>query len=240
MFPVIVFAVMAGAGADGSAACPKDHVPWQGGCFARYQWEPGDEKTCADGVIVLPDGEDQPRCIPCKDYDGMQQPMNYCAGLSASQTDASLKATFDEAVKRFPDREGALRDGQAAWLKSRDKACRAREKEYEGGSMAAEVYGDCIQQKNRRRIAELKVMGCGGDPAQRTTVDRRASVRANKSRFYSEAKACPAAGDCPWLRKGYLVRGDEVVEIAVSGEFACVTFKSTMGWLPLRDLSARP
>jgi hypothetical protein len=57
-----------------------------------------------------------------------------------------------------------------------------------------------------------------------------------KSRLYSEAKACPPEGDCPWLRKGYLVRGDQVSETAVSGEFACVTFKSTAGWLPLGDL----
>jgi uncharacterized protein YecT (DUF1311 family) len=231
-------------GADGSAACGQDQVPWRGGCFDRYQWDT-DEKTCPDGVIVVPEGEDQPRCVPCKDFDGPQQPTNYCAGVLASQTDASLKAALEEVVKRLPDREAELRAGQSAWLKSRDKACRAKEKEFEGGSMAAEVYQDCIQQKNRKRTAALKamggssppaVLGCSGGPAQRTPVDRRSSVRVNKSRFYSEAKACPPKGDCPWLRKGYLVRGDEVVETAVSGEFACVTFKATTGWLPLRDL----
>jgi uncharacterized protein YecT (DUF1311 family) len=246
---MVIASVMAAdaAGAGGSAACGPEQVPWRGGCFYRYQWET-DEKTCPGGVIVVPDGEDRPRCTPCKNYAGMQQPMNYCAGLRASQTDASLKQTFEDVVKRFPDRQEELLAAQDTWLKSRDKACRARYKAFNGGSMAGEAYGECISQRNHKRIAELKgmarppaegasaVLDCVGDPGLRTPVDRRASVRVNKARLYAEAKACPPEGDCPWLRKGYLVRGDQVSETAISGEFACVTFKSTTGWVMSRDL----
>jgi uncharacterized protein YecT (DUF1311 family) len=243
----LLMAASGPSGAAGSAACGPHQVPWRGGCFDRYQWDT-DEKTCPDGVIVVPEGEDSPRCAPCEGYAGMQQPMNYCAGLRASKTDAALKETLEDVVKRFPDRERELRTGENTWLKSRDKVCRAKAKEFEGGSMAAEVLEDCLYQRNRKRIAELEammppstagastVLTCGGDPTKRTPVDRRASVRVTKSRLYAEAKACPSEGECPWLRKGYLVRGDQVSETAISGEFACVTFKASTGWLPSRDL----
>lgn len=238
--------LLAASGAAGASPCEKDEVPWQGGCFDRYQWDT-DEKTCPDGVIVIPEDEDRPRCVPCEGYAGMQQPINYCAGLVARQTEVALKETLEEVVKRLPDREKELRAAQNAWLKSRAKACRAEEKEYEGGSMAPEIFSYCVSQRGRKRIVELKammsvpapaapVLACGGDAAPRTLVDHRASVGVAKSRFYAEARACPPQGDCPWLRKGYLVRGDQVSETAISGEFACVTYKTTTGWLPLRDL----
>jgi uncharacterized protein YecT (DUF1311 family) len=231
--------------ADAPARCPDDAVPWKGGCFDRYQWEPGD-KTCPEGVIVIPDGEKQPRCVACDGYDGMQQPTNYCAGLLAERVDAKLKDVFQTVLTRFPAREAELRAAQATWTKSRDKACRRKEKEFEGGSMASEVYSECMSARTRKRTAELQRMiepankTCGGNPAALTAVDKRAVVVAEKSRFHAEPKACPASGECTWLRKGYVVRGDEVLETAVSGDFACVTFKATTGWLPLRDLGPPP
>ena len=109
--------------------------------------------------------------------------------------------------------------------------------------MQPEVEGQCRLDRTLKRIAELARMapapagaGCGGDPAGQTRVDRRASIIVDRSRFHDEPKSCPATGDCPWRRKAYVVRGDEVTESAVSHDFACVTFKTTSGWLPLRDL----
>lgn len=227
------------------AHCPDDSVPWNGGCFDRYQWEPGD-KTCPEGVIVIPEGEKQPRCVSCDDYDGMQQPTNYCAGVLAERADAKLNEAFQSVLTRFPERAAELRAAQTAWTKARDKACSRKEKEFEGGSMASEVYSECMSDRTRKRTAELRRMidptgkTCGGTAADLKPADKRAVVVAEKSRFQSEPKPCPAGGACAWLRKGYLLRGDQVQETAVSGDFACVTFKATTGWLPLRDLGPPP
>jgi uncharacterized protein YecT (DUF1311 family) len=248
----LMVASLLAAGPDAPPKCATDHVPFRGRCFDRYEFWPGDP-SCPEGVIVIPDGENTPRCVSCEDYDGMQQPMNYCTGMIAEKAEAKLKATLEEVVKRLPAREQELRKGQRDWAKKRDAACRRAGKQYEGGSMQEEVENDCLLDRTKKRIAELARIGglpapavsarptaagaqCAGDPGDQTRVDRRASIVVDKSRFLDEPKPCPADGSCPWRRKAYVVRGDEVTESAVSHDFACVTFKTTSGWLPLRDL----
>jgi uncharacterized protein YecT (DUF1311 family) len=229
--------------------CAEDEVPWHGRCFSRYEFDPGDP-SCPDGIIVIPDGEDVPRCVRCEDYeDGRQQPDNYCSGMAAERADTKMKATFDDLVKRAPARERELGNAQTAWLKKRDATCRREGKEYEGGSMQPQVVNECLLQRTLKRIDELARMAplsssatapavgpCGGRPGGQLPVDRCASVVVDKSHFQDEPENCPTDGSCPWRRKGYVVRGDDVVETAVNGNFACVKYKSTSGWLPRGDL----
>ena len=239
-----------------SPKCANDEVAWKGRCFSRYEWEP-DDPSCPEGVIVIPEGQSVPKCVPCEDYDGMQQPMNYCTGMRATKAESKMKATFDDLVRRLPAREQELRKAQRDWVKKRDATCRREGKQYEGGSMQPQVESECLLDRTRRRVDELTRMAsggsnaatspssatpaspdgrCGGDPAGQVRIDRRASVVVDKSRFQDEPKACTADGKCPWRRKAYVVRGDEVTETALSHDFACVTYKATTGWLPLHDL----
>jgi uncharacterized protein YecT (DUF1311 family) len=149
-----IAATSASPDAGASLQCKPDQGVWAGRCFDRYQWDM-DEARCPDGVIVMPAGEEQPRCVPCKDVD-QQQPMNDCAGLRAGRADKELNATYQELTKDFPDHVSELRTAERAWIKSRDRECRAKEKQYEGGSMASQAYSDCIYRRTRKRNEELK------------------------------------------------------------------------------------
>jgi uncharacterized protein YecT (DUF1311 family) len=211
--------------------CGEDEVPWQGRCFHRYEFDPGDP-TCPDGIIVIPDGETAPRCVRCEDYeDGRQQPMNYCSGMASERADTKMKATFDDLVRRFPARGRELGKAQASWLRKRDAICRREGKEYEGGSMQPEIENECLLARTLKRIDELARMAGAQSP-----VDRSAWVVVDRSHFQDEPTICPTHGSCPWRRKGYVVSGDEVHETAVNGNFARVEYKSTSGWLPRGDL----
>jgi uncharacterized protein YecT (DUF1311 family) len=116
-----------------------------------------DRERCPDGVILIPAAEKQPRCVPCKDVV-MQQPMNYCAGLRASRADKELNATYEALTKDFPGHAAELRTAHRAWIKSRDKECKAKEKQYEGGSLAPQVYSDCVYRRTRKRTDELETL----------------------------------------------------------------------------------
>jgi uncharacterized protein YecT (DUF1311 family) len=252
---LIVFSLLATV-ADAGPRCADDEVAWKGRCFSRYDWEP-DDPSCLEGVIVIPEGEDAPKCVPCESYQGMQQPMNYCTGMRAMKAEATMKARFDELVKGLPARERELRNAQRDWMKKRDATCRRAGEQYEGGSLQPQVENECLLARTRKRIDELARVAraatiaatpaasataasargpCGGDPAGQTGLHRRAAVVVEKSRFQDEPKACPADGRCPWRRQAYVVRGDEVTEWSLSHDFACVTFNATSGWLPLHDL----
>jgi len=98
-------------------------VPWNGGRFGPYQFEPN-AKTWPECVIVIPDGEKTPRCARREDYhDGRQQPLNLCKDILASRADAKLDEVFQRVLKRFPDRVSELRVAHTAWRKGREKAC---------------------------------------------------------------------------------------------------------------------
>jgi hypothetical protein len=113
MFAAMVLVSLMVAGPAASLKCGKDQVPWRGGCFDRYQWEP-DDPGCPDGIIVIPDGKDAPSCVPCAGYlDGMQQPMNYCSGIRASNADAKMESDV-EGTSRPPARSGGEVAGRSA------------------------------------------------------------------------------------------------------------------------------
>jgi uncharacterized protein YecT (DUF1311 family) len=141
---------------QGAAACSADEVPWNGGCFHRYEWR-ADWKSCPDGVILIHDGEQLPRCTPC-DYDKVtrQQPMNYCAGVLFLAADRDLDKTFAALLKAYPERARDLEAAEDAWAKWRDLECSAERNLYSGGSIAPLVYGECRREKTRERIAQLE------------------------------------------------------------------------------------
>jgi hypothetical protein len=83
--------------------------------------------------------------------------------------------------------------------------------------------------------------GCADAPSSPSPLDRHAWVAVDKAHFYTEPKPCPPGKTCPWIRKGYVVRDDEVEELAeVSAgkgalgfevKFSCARFRGTVGWL---------
>jgi uncharacterized protein YecT (DUF1311 family) len=138
--------------------CSKDEVLWNGRCFHRYQWE-SDWKTCPRGVVIVPDGEDLPRCVPCGDDKvRMQQPMNYCADLLRLSGDRDLDRALAAVVKEFPRRAGDLEKAHGAWIKWRDAECEVERNRYDGGSMAPQVFEECQLQLNGDRIKQLNAL----------------------------------------------------------------------------------
>ena len=114
-----------------------------------------DEERCPDGVILMPEGEKQPRCVPCKDVD-MQQPMNSYEGLRARRADKELNATYQELMKDFPDHVPELRTAEHAWMKSRDEEYQGKGEAIRRAVDGAPVYGDCVSRRTREKDRRLK------------------------------------------------------------------------------------
>jgi uncharacterized protein YecT (DUF1311 family) len=150
------FGLVASSATDASVTCQPEEVVWEGGCFDRYEWTTN-EKSCPDGVILIPEGESQPRCTPC-DEVLPQQPMNYCAGLRASRADAKLIKIYRALVRDFPLRSSELQEMERAWIKNRDGDCDEASESEEGGSLAPMVYSDCAYEKTLKRIVELEAI----------------------------------------------------------------------------------
>jgi hypothetical protein len=161
---------------------------------------------------------------------------------------------FDDLLVHVPAGAAKLRADQLAWQHRRDSACRREGEQYEGGSMQPEVESGCLLDRTQKRIVELahgRLLGSGlAGSAHRgclpgTRVRRRFEPDwsqpprfsgVEKSRFHDQPRMCPPDGECPWHRKAYVVRGDSVTETAVMRDFACVTYRTTTGWLLRRDL----
>lgn len=47
---------------------------------------------------------------------------------------------------------------ERVWIKNRDAACEKERRQYERGSIAPMIYGDCLYQKTLKRIGELKAI----------------------------------------------------------------------------------
>ena len=76
--------------------------------------------------------------IECK-YAGNQQEMNTCAIRDYKTVDSSLKAKYEDLLRRLPvSTQQELRLEQRAWISKLDPECRAKANEYsEGGSNVA-------------------------------------------------------------------------------------------------------
>ena len=63
-----------------------------------------------------------------------------------------------------------------------------------------------------------------------------------EAHFFDLPKNCPPKGDCPWYKKSYLIRDDQVIVDQQVDYFSHVTFtnskgKKTVGWLSTSDLN---
>jgi uncharacterized protein YecT (DUF1311 family) len=54
-----------------------------------------------------------------------------------------------------------LKTAQRKWIKMKESSCTKEAAEYEGGSMYAMIYHDCLAIKTKKRITELKKMLIG-------------------------------------------------------------------------------
>ncbi|MBR0655312.1 hypothetical protein [Plastoroseomonas arctica] len=70
-------------------------------------------------------------------------------------------------------------------------------------------------------------------------------IRVARQNLFDQARLCPATGDCPWRRAGYLVVGDTVLASAPRRGFRCAYFgtrRGTLitGFLPEAALAPEP
>ncbi len=141
--------------------CGTDAVPWRGRCFRRTEWAV-DEEGCPEGVVLIPRGQDQPRCTPCE-HVVPQQPANYCAGLRAKKAVAALDRAYQKLLKKRLRREQKenLERAQRTWLEFRDAWCAFIASGAEGGSAQPMVAAGCRAQVTQPRIKELEwVLNC--------------------------------------------------------------------------------
>jgi uncharacterized protein YecT (DUF1311 family) len=139
--------------------CEADAVLWEGRCFYHDEFDI-DEKRCPDGVFLLRPSENLPRCISCREVMniGVQQPMNWCAGLEARRSTAAMEAEYQKMLQDFPSRGVELRSSQADWVAKRDAACEAVLKGYAGGSMGPMDYAFCKSGRGLDRTKELRAL----------------------------------------------------------------------------------
>ena len=113
---------------------------------------------CDSGqVFVFVFDEDGPRCMPCGKVD-TQQPLNSCASEARSAADHDLDLERKVFIKRFPERAASIAVVERAWRTFRERACTLEASEYEGGSMQAQVYGECMAREARLQLERLKAL----------------------------------------------------------------------------------
>jgi integrase len=61
-------------------------------------------------------------------------------------------------LKRFPQRAGRIAAVEKAWKTFRERLCTLEASEYEGGSMEAQVYGECMAREAQLHLERLKTL----------------------------------------------------------------------------------
>ncbi|MES2414996.1 MAG: lysozyme inhibitor LprI family protein [Pseudomonadota bacterium] len=88
--------------------------------------------------------------------DGNQQEMNTCAARDYRAADAALNIKYGEVMASLPvTGQANLRREQRAWLKQRDPQCKAKARQFEGGSIWPLQYFSCLQASTEKRTKEL-------------------------------------------------------------------------------------
>jgi uncharacterized protein YecT (DUF1311 family) len=88
---------------------------------------------------------------------GIQPAMTGCAGLEAERQDKILNTTYGRVMsKRTKPAQSKLRLLQRNWIKQRDAICQEAQAEYEGGTMAPQVFYTCLANESIKRTIWLE------------------------------------------------------------------------------------
>jgi uncharacterized protein YecT (DUF1311 family) len=134
--------------------CRQDEKIFRGKCVSSGECcVPG---VCDRGQVFVFD-EGGPRCLPCDKVD-TQQPLNFCASEASSAADRELESERQTFLKRFPRRAARVAAVEKAGKTFRERLCTLEGSEYEGGSMEAQVYGECMAREARLHLERLKAL----------------------------------------------------------------------------------
>ena len=84
--------------------------------------------------------------------------MNFCAAAAAAVAEHERDLEYKAFVKRFPERAARIAAVEGAWKTFRDRSCDLEASEYEGGSMQAQVFGDCMARETRLHLERLRAL----------------------------------------------------------------------------------
>lgn len=86
-----------------------------------------------------------------------QADMNLCAQAAYAEADAELNQVY-QTVKGVQADNGrqALGNAEMAWINFRDLDCAFERDQFQGGSIAPMVYGNCLTERTQIRTAELQ------------------------------------------------------------------------------------
>jgi uncharacterized protein YecT (DUF1311 family) len=91
-----------------------------------------------------------------------QLDMNDDAIRAYEKADKELNVLYKQVIGKMSEQEKTnLKTAQRKWIKMKESSCTKEAAEYEGGSMYAMIYHDCLAIKTKKRITELKKMLIG-------------------------------------------------------------------------------
>ena len=91
-----------------------------------------------------------------------QLEMNDDAIRAYEKVDKELNLVYKQVIGKMSEQEKTkVKTAQRKWNKMKEASCTKEAAEYEGGSMYAMIYHDCLAIKTKKRITELKKMLIG-------------------------------------------------------------------------------
>ena len=86
-----------------------------------------------------------------------QLDMNVDAIRAYKKVDKELNLVYKQVIGKMSEQEKTkIKTAQRKWIKMKESSCTKEAAEYEGGSMYAMIYHDCLAIKTKKRITELK------------------------------------------------------------------------------------
>lgn len=88
-----------------------------------------------------------------------QTDMNICSGQAYEKADKELNATYQKALKNLegsnPQKIENFKEIQRTWIKFRDLNCHYASSLYEGGTIAALIYSECMRELTEQRTKQI-------------------------------------------------------------------------------------
>lgn len=86
-----------------------------------------------------------------------QLEINQCSEQEFKEQDNELTKLYKYYYSKLDNaRKAQLQKSQQAWIMFRDLSCQYEANYYEGGSLAPMIYSNCLKNKTKERINDLK------------------------------------------------------------------------------------
>jgi uncharacterized protein YecT (DUF1311 family) len=90
-------------------------------------------------------------------YSQTQMELNENAGKRYEKTDVDLNKVYKQLLTVLSGKDKQLLvNAQRSWISFRDNHCKYEESYYDGGSMQASVWSDCLTELTTERIKQIK------------------------------------------------------------------------------------